>query len=159
LGKESFSECRSLESVTFENCSRLERIGEYSFFHSGLRSIEIPSSVVVLGTLSFRECRSLESVTFENGARLERIDESAFRKSGLKSIVIPSSVAFVSDCAFLTDSECSILVSQDNRHFRTRESFLEDICGSKIYRYFRSCFSIVIPSSVVVLCKWSFAQC
>jgi hypothetical protein len=35
--------------VTFENDSRMELIGERAFVLSGLKSIEIPSSVAVLG--------------------------------------------------------------------------------------------------------------
>jgi hypothetical protein len=78
LGASSFRGCESLESVTFESGSRLERIEEYSFCGNGLKSIEIPSSVVVLGTSSFHGCKSLESVAFESGSRLERIDRSVF---------------------------------------------------------------------------------
>jgi hypothetical protein len=82
----------SLESVTFERGSRLERIKEDAFCASGLRSILIPSSVIVLGKESFCVCKSLESVTFENGSRLELIEESGFHGSGLRSIEIPFSV-------------------------------------------------------------------
>jgi hypothetical protein len=53
LSKWSFHECKSLESVTFESGSRLERIEEYAFCESGLTSILIPSSIVVLGEMSF----------------------------------------------------------------------------------------------------------
>jgi hypothetical protein len=67
---------------------------------SGLRSIVIPSSVIVLSESSFGSCQSLESVTFESGSRLERIEESAFYGSGLKSIVIPPSNPFIADSAF-----------------------------------------------------------
>jgi hypothetical protein len=59
----------------------LERIEESAFSGSGLRSIMIPSSVVVLGKSSFYWCKSLESVTFENGSRLERIEEGMFENS------------------------------------------------------------------------------
>jgi hypothetical protein len=85
--------------VTFESGSRLERIEESAFQSSGLKSIVIPSSAVVLGKSSFRDCRSLESVTFESGSRLERIEESAFCGSGLKTIGIPSSVTFIDSSA------------------------------------------------------------
>jgi hypothetical protein len=81
FGKWSFSWCKSLESVTFENGSRLERIEESAFYGSELKSIEIPSAVVVLGKASFYGCKSLESVTFESGSRLERISESIFAGS------------------------------------------------------------------------------
>jgi hypothetical protein len=83
LGKKSFYEFESLESVTFESGSRLERIEESAFRGSGLKSILIPSSVVVLGKESFVWCKSLESVTFESGSRLERIDQSMFERSGV----------------------------------------------------------------------------
>jgi hypothetical protein len=86
--------------VTFASGSRLERIEESAFRESGLKSILIPSSVVVLGKASFRSCNSLESVTFESGSRLERIEESAFYDSGLESIVIPESVTFIDGSAF-----------------------------------------------------------
>jgi hypothetical protein len=64
-----WSERRGAVSVvSFEKGSTLERIDDSCFRWSGLRSIVIPSSVVVVGKLSFTECKSLESVTFENGS-------------------------------------------------------------------------------------------
>jgi hypothetical protein len=57
LGRESFRRCESLESVTFESGSRLERIEERVFCGSGLKSVLIPSSVVVLARDSFYECK------------------------------------------------------------------------------------------------------
>jgi hypothetical protein len=126
LGKWSFYECKSLESVTFENGSRLERIEESAFGLSGLRSIEIPSSVAVLGKSSFCACKSFESVRFESGSRLERIEESAFGLSGLRSIEIPSSVVVLGDSSF---SEC-----------RSLESVTFEI-GSRLDRIDRSMFA------------------
>jgi hypothetical protein len=159
LAEESFFGCKLLGSVTFESGSRLERIHESAFAWTELTSIAIPSSVVVLGKGVFYGCKSLESVTFESGSRLERIDVSAFRSSGLKSIVIPSNVAFICASAFLTDSMSSVSVSGDNRHFRVHDSFLENSCGSMIYRCFRPCYSVVISSSIVDLGEWSFSEC
>jgi hypothetical protein len=86
--------------VTFESGSRLERIEESAFYGSGLKSVEIPSSVGVLGKKNFYQCKSLESATFESGSRLERIEELVFYESGLKSIEIPSSVAVLGKCSF-----------------------------------------------------------
>jgi hypothetical protein len=143
--------------VTFESGSRLERIEESAFHGSGLKSIVIPSSVVVLGRSSFYLCKSLESVTFESGSRLERIEESAFHGSGLQSIVIPGRVTFVDGSAFIDLS--LIAASPDDMQFRLCECLLESFDGSVIYRYFGSCHSIVIPSSVIVLGKGSFARC
>jgi hypothetical protein len=120
----------------------LERIEEYTFHGSGLRSILIPSSVVVLGGLSLRWCNILEFVRFENGSRLERIEESAFHESRLKSIDIPGSATFIDGSAFAGISLNPDAVFPDNMRFCHGDEFLEDFDGS-----FRS---IVIPSSVVV---------
>jgi hypothetical protein len=86
----------------------LERIDDSAFRESGLKSIDIPSSVVVLGKSSFHWCKSLESVTFESGSQLEWIDDCAFRESGLKSICIPSSIVFLGAGNFY---ECKSLES------------------------------------------------
>jgi hypothetical protein len=159
LGKWCFHQCQSLESVAFESGSRLKKIGGAAFEGSKLKSIQIPSCVVVLGKRSFSWCKALESVTFESGSRLEQIKEGVFSCSGLKSIVIPQHVAFLCGSAFAAEFLTSISISPDNQHFRIRESFLEDICGSTIYRYFGSAHSIMIPSSVVVLDEESFSYC
>jgi hypothetical protein len=110
LGKCSFFSCKSLESVTFERGSRLERIEESAFsgdlFTSNqLKSILIPSSVVVLGKQSFYLCKSLQSIIFESSSRLERIEESAFAgdrvtSNQLRSILIPSSVVVLGKQSF-----------------------------------------------------------
>jgi hypothetical protein len=84
LTKELFYECESLESVRFEDGSRLEWIEERAFARSGLKSIEIPSSVVVLGRESFRSCKLLKSVAFGIGCRLERIDRWMFKDSSVR---------------------------------------------------------------------------
>jgi hypothetical protein len=71
-----FHECKSLESVTFENGSRLERIERKAFYCSGLKSIVIPPSTIVLDESSFSGCKSLETVVFEDSCQLGRIDVS-----------------------------------------------------------------------------------
>jgi hypothetical protein len=107
--------------VTIENGSRLERIEERAFGESGLKSILIPSSVVVLDEWCFGSCASLESVTFESVSRLERIEERAFYDSGLKSIEIPGSVTFIDVSAFDGLRLNSLCVSPDNMRFHVRE--------------------------------------
>jgi hypothetical protein len=137
----------------------LERIEESAFSASELRSIVIPSSVVVLGKGSFSGCRSLESVVFENNSRLELIEEFAFSQSGLQSITIPASVTFIDAAAFVRGSLNFVSISPDSETFHVRDWCLEACDGSTIYRYFGGCSSIVIPSIVVVLWKSSFSCC
>jgi hypothetical protein len=131
LDKWCFGGCNSLKAVRFERVSRLERIKEYAFQSSGLKSISIPSSVVFLGKWCFCGCRSLESVTFEDGSRLERIEDHAFRRCGLKSILIPSSVVVLGKGSF---SDCksleSVTFQSRSRLERIDRSVFEDSCVS-----------------------------
>jgi hypothetical protein len=147
LGKQSFYECKSLESVTFESGSRLERIEESAFFRSGLRSVLIPSSVIVLGKWNFYQCNSLESVTFESDSRLERIEESAFFRSGLKSILIPSSVVVLGEWSFRgCKSLESVTFESDSRLERIEESAFRE-SGLR---------SILIPGTVTFVDSSAF---
>jgi hypothetical protein len=108
----------------------LKRIEECAFRWSGLKSIEIPFSLVVLGRRSFCECKSLESVTFESGSRLERIKEFAFSESGLKSIVIPSSVVVLGEKSFYwCRSLESVKFESGSRMKRINESMFD---GSRV---------------------------
>jgi hypothetical protein len=136
--------------VTFESGSKLEGIEKSAFEYSRLKSIVIPSSVIVLRKSSFAWCKLLESVTFESGSRLKRIEKSTFSSSGLKSIEIPSSVIVLNESIF---RKCNLLESV------TFEN------GSKLERIQERAFlksslrSIIIPSSVIVLSESSFALC
>jgi hypothetical protein len=73
----------SVFEVTFERGFHLNSLAESAFHGSLLKSIVIPSSVVVLGRDSFHQCRGLECVIFECRSRLERIGDFAFFESGL----------------------------------------------------------------------------
>jgi hypothetical protein len=79
LCKSCFASCESLESVLFENDSKLQRIGEAAFYTSGLKSIIIPSSVEILCKSCFASCKSLESIIFLNQSHLIRIEPGVFR--------------------------------------------------------------------------------
>jgi hypothetical protein len=126
------------------------QIGESAFRWTGLRSIEIPSSVVVLGKESVYGCKSLESIGFESGSRLERIEESAFCWTGFHSIEIPSSVVVLGKESFcVCKSLESVTFESDSRLERIEESAFR--CAGLQ--------SIEIPSSVVVLGKESFCLC
>jgi hypothetical protein len=136
--------------VAFERGSALEGIAESVFYGSALRSIMIPSSIIVLGKSSFGECRSLEYVIFENGSRVERIERLAFALSGLNSIVIPSSVVVLGESCFgKCESLESVVFESGSRLERIEDSAF---CGSGLN-------SIVIPSGVVAFGKSSFATC
>jgi hypothetical protein len=100
LCKSCFQSCTSVESILFENESKLIRIEQFAFYRSGLKSIVIPSSVEVFSKLCFGFCKSLQSIIFENDSKLIQIEELAFCCSGLESFIIPSSVVIIDGSAF-----------------------------------------------------------
>ena len=92
LGEGCFSWCQSLLCVTFGSSSRLERICDGAFYHTGIESLSIPDSVVELGEQCFYECMSLRRVTFGISSMLERIGGEAFDRMILESVALPDSV-------------------------------------------------------------------
>jgi hypothetical protein len=73
----------SLESITFDLNSKLQRIDEFAFAWSGLTAIHIPSSVELLCKSCFSTCKSLASVTFESDSKLREVAADSFAESRL----------------------------------------------------------------------------
>jgi hypothetical protein len=77
----------SLSIVSFESNSRLRRIGERAFAQSSLRSIDIPSSVEIIGKFCFTDCNIVSIIRSELASQLSVLDKNAFLGcSGLKTI-------------------------------------------------------------------------
>jgi hypothetical protein len=149
LRESSFSGCNSLESVMFENGSKLEQIKESVFSESGLRSIQIPSSVVLLGKSIFLRCTSLEAVVFERDSQLARIEESAFFGSGLRSIQISSSVILLDKSSFSWCNSLETVIFERNLHLKRIEDFAFRTSDLK---------SIVIPSLIEYISPFSLPE-
>ncbi len=112
----SFASCYDLASVTFEEGSVLESIEDYAFNgDQNLTAIELPSSLIKLGTMvfartgiteievpanvetlsgsAFYQAYSLSSVTFAEGSKLTKIDGSAFAYTAITSFAFPETTA------------------------------------------------------------------
>ena len=75
IGKEAFSECNGLTSITIPK--GVLSIGEYAFTHCrDLTSITIPEGVESIGLAAFNECSSLTNVTIPKS--VTSIGDSAF---------------------------------------------------------------------------------
>jgi hypothetical protein len=99
LGSGCFFECKQLESVTFEEESRLCRIEENCFSQCPLKSVCIPRNVKILGESCFSQA-VIEEIMFENESRLRRIEGLCFVGCSLKSICIPRTVESLGDSCF-----------------------------------------------------------
>ena len=93
IGKFNFFQCRNLESVTFQEGSKLERIGWGAFGYSSLPAITIPDSVTRLESYAFYFCTNLSSVEISENSGLTSMGESVFRAdTKLKNLYIPDAV-------------------------------------------------------------------
>ena len=99
IEKNSFSNCKSLLNVYFEDGSVLDTIGEEAFKSCvKLTAIEIPDSVDTIDIYAFDSCESLEAVKLPENADLGK---GAFSGcSSIKSIAIPSGILSIEDYLF-----------------------------------------------------------
>ncbi|MCM1520818.1 MAG: leucine-rich repeat protein [Lachnoclostridium sp.] len=94
-----------VESVIIED--GVTTIGNNCLKKSKISSLEIPSSVVRIGTSAFSNCEYLSKITFSYG--LQVIDQKAFEGcESLTEVIIPSSVNLIAPYAF---NKCKQLIS------------------------------------------------
>ena len=96
-----FYNCIGITGVVFSKNFIGTTISQYTFYHSGITSIEIPSSVTSIGVSAFSGCSELESVTFAKDSVLNTIGAGAFYGcTNLTTIYIPSSVQTMGNKVF-----------------------------------------------------------
>jgi hypothetical protein len=67
----------------------LKEFGEYAFKQCGIKSIEIPSNVAVIGKGCFFSCDSLCEVIFDSLSKLKAIGDYAFCECEINTVRIP----------------------------------------------------------------------
>ncbi|MCH5163433.1 MAG: leucine-rich repeat domain-containing protein [Clostridiales bacterium] len=126
----AFYNCTKLTIVEFERGCKLNSIGTYAFYLSGIEDIDIPSSITEIGAYAFsrsairsvtfkesnmtrlseslfRDCENLTEAIFEGG-KLTAIGEYAFANSGVQKIVLPPLLTDIDGSSF---SGCNALRS------------------------------------------------
>ena len=111
IGEKAFEKCSNLESVIFENitlkkisadmfsgCSALSSIAlpdsvteieKYAFFETGLRNIQLPEKLTLIGAYAFCNCKNLEQVQLPS--QLKELGDGAFSScENLTQIQLPS---------------------------------------------------------------------
>lgn len=97
IGSNAFYDCTSLKNITFNET--LKEINSGAFNSTGLISIEIPSSVTIIGSSVLRNCPNLVSVILPNS--IETICLYSFAATPkLQSIMIPPSIKIIEEYAF-----------------------------------------------------------
>lgn len=97
IGYSAFYGDGQLNSVKLPN--GITTIEDYTFYGTGLRSIEIPAGVMYVGNHAFQDCSSLNTVTIP--ASVQTIGTEAFRGcSSMTSISIPEGVTTIGEYTF-----------------------------------------------------------
>ncbi len=152
-GVAAFGGCTSLETVTFEEGSKLQSIGERAFSGcTALTSITIPANVTELVSRSFENCSSLENVIFEKGIEFQSIGEWAFSGcTALTSIIIPANVTELGSSVF---EGCISLKSVEFEEGNELKSI-----PSRAFYGCSALLQIAIPANVTEICEYSFTDC
>ena len=121
IGEDAFRDCSSLESVIFENtvlekisdgafsgCSALSSIAlpdsvteieKYAFFETGLRNIQLPEKLTLIGAYAFCNCKNLEQVQLPS--QLKELGNGAFSScENLTQIQLPAQLNKLGTDAF-----------------------------------------------------------
>ena len=103
IGANAFYNCTSLASFTFPNTLTL--IGDHAFYNTGLSSLNVSNTNLVIDSYAFSTCNSLVSATlgvksvgslcFQNCTALTSINFTAVNNNGL-------GVQFIAGCSSLT---------------------------------------------------------
>ena len=105
-----FGKCTNLETVIFEEGSKLEQLGEkvytsgtgteYGPFYkcTSLKNIIIPESVTVIESDCFYLCESLVSINIPKG--VTKIGSHTFQGTSLVNVELPTGITYVGQYAF-----------------------------------------------------------
>ncbi|MCH5154763.1 MAG: leucine-rich repeat protein [Clostridiales bacterium] len=150
LADEAFAECKSLAAFSLEKNTELEEIGTAAFKNClELKTITIPSGVVLLGAETFSGCESLASVNFADDSSIEVISQSAFENCvKLVSVNLPSGVTTLSTRAFSGCVSMTEIVLPDGLVTIGQEVF----AGTGLTE-------ITIPDSVQSIARGAFNGC
>jgi hypothetical protein len=168
IGKECFSNCKTLAEVTFESGSKLRQIGNRAFSNTAIRRIEIPASVITIGHHCFSGCKSLREVTFESGSSLtslsltsltslKEIGSFAFVETGIMNIDIPSKCEILNGHSLVGIK--NITICNGNTFLITEESFVKSHDEKRLIQYFGSNEKIVIDRGIELIEKGCFSGC
>jgi hypothetical protein len=113
-------------------------MGKAAFTRCGIHSIGIPRNVELIGEQWVDYCQSLCEVTFESDSKLKEICAYAFGETGVDMIEIPAGRERLTGLSL--DGMRSVTVSNENKCFILRDSFVVNLSGTKLYLY---CFDIL----------------
>ena len=152
----AFLLCHNLHEITLP--AGLIEIKYMAFCRSALNKIDIPDSVVKIGSYAFEKCDNLEFVNISESVR--EIETGAFSGCNcLRDLLIPGSVTSIGLSAF---SPCSALerirVAPNNPVYDSRKD-CNAVIETSTDTLIIGCKNTVIPDSVKVIGGFAFCGC
>lgn len=171
IADQLFEDCVKLAEVIIPSNAKITSVGSLSFHYTIISSIELPNTVVTIGSNAFDNARQLVDITIPNG--VTSIGASAFRYCyKLETITLPSSLTTIGSSAFESCSVLNSIILPDSvssigsyafRNCSALTSFTLPANIASIPSYmFTSCYSltnIVIPNTVTSIGSDAFNGC
>ena len=156
IGERAFFYCNKFTSLSFEENSKLETIGNYAFYYcyGFTGNLNIPNSVTSIGERAFFYCNKFTSLSFEENSKLETIGNYAFYYcyGFTGNLNIPNSVTYIGERAFYYCYNFTSLSFEEN-------SNLETIGNYAFYYCTGFTGNLNIPNSVTSIGQRAFAYC
>ena len=170
IGEYAFYNCEKLKKINIPN--KVEKIGFWSFRHTGLTSVTIPNSVKKVDFAAFACCKNLRNVKILNDETCimpdtfcgcpKLADENGFIivKNVLwdyygtdSEVTVPSGVRIIDNGLFSGtlswESNLTSIVLPDSL----------EIIGWRTFSFCKKLTSVIIPSSVKEICCGAFRYC
>lgn len=148
-----------LTSVTFEENSRLDTIGNYAFEYGMFTDFNMPDSVSTLGNSVFSSCKKLKTIHLSEG--LEAIGDYCFQYCiSLTSITIPKNVESIGQYAF-SGSQWSGTMNMTEIKFEENDEGMSALrtIGKYAFAYNVAMKTISLPETVETIGDNAFEGC
>ena len=144
IGRSAFASCTALEAVTFPTTCTSASLAEKAFYNSGLKSIEIPAYVSIIGYEVFESCGNLTTAKLMEGF----------------SFVCRDTAGYYDDY----NGVLPLLSRQDYGYYNNRQSYgWYNVFGyydpSSTFNGCISLTSVTLPSTVTSLPNSTFRGC
>lgn len=171
-GSRALANCKNLETVIFEDTSKITTFGESLFSYDvSLKTIQLPTTLTTIGRYCFAYCHSLPELALSHNITsigsnafqetkslknfiwpnsVSEINNEMFRDSGLQEIVIEEGVTSIGSYAFRSCKNLSEITFPENS-LKTIDSYAFAYCDSLT--------DITIPDSVTTLGSYLFSNC